>query len=306
MGDAADDAIMWSENEGAFIDDEEIDDVEDDTSYGFFQKLVDKVELRPPSQASVDLIAKLFDVPPEYVGDARPAPTSTLASFDRPNITVSTSEYVPRGTGYLFAVDPANPDITVMASKPAPKGKAGLDWDRLRAQYPTYVAWVAKHTNVPQKIGNPKEKYTVDMSGIAKMRTDLEDMLAKFTSMVAIVERFGGEPDEGSVIKFEHDFDEPGRTGETVYTYVAVRKFGKWYVTGRPFAGRAVKWAELLEFIGEGRAWICREFEEVPVPGAVVDGSADKAAAVASLLANSDGGDTAEVAAEVVALLESK
>jgi hypothetical protein len=280
VGDAADE-YDWVD----YISPEEIDDANPDepgTAYGFFQTVIDKLAAyQPPSRPmTTERIADMFGVPAEYVGKASDHATSPAMDID-----VMASKHMPKDTSYVFSADPTRPEQGMVLMLP---------W----AQYPT---------DVPQKINNPKEKYTMDMAGIAKLRGELEEMLAKVTGMVAVVERFGGEPGEGTVIKFEHTFrngtfEDEGKT----YEYVAVRKFGKWFMSGRSFAGRAVKWAELLEFIGEGRAWVCSEFTEVPLPGAAAESGADKAAAVASLLANADGRDTAEVAAEVVALLESK
>lgn len=212
----------------------------------------------------------------------------------------------PSGTGKTSHLP--KPDWAELARR-GRKTDISTDW--VNQRFPSLKKFVEQYSKfVPQKINNPEEKeHTMDMAGLARMRADLEGMLSKFTSMVAIVERFGGEPGEGSVIKFEHTFDNGGLVNDQkVYDYVAVRKFNKWYVSGRPFAGQAISWAKLLEFIGDGRAWVCSEFTEVPLPGASATAADEnKAAAVANLLANAGGRDTADVAAEVVALLnESK
>jgi hypothetical protein len=213
---------------------------------------------------------------------------------------------MPPGT--FFVGDNPTParayEVTEDSIKAA-RRKTGVYTDWATQQFPSLERFIEQYSKfVPHKTDNPKEKYTMDMAGLSKMRTDLEGMLAKFTSMVAVVERFGGEPGEGSVIKFEHSFDDFGRTEDPkVYDYVAVRKFGKWYVSGRPFVGRAVKWAELLEFIGDARAWVCREFEEVPMPGASIEASSVAVADVARLLSDGDGTNE-EIAAAIVALME--
>jgi hypothetical protein len=192
-------------------------------------------------------------------------------------------------------------DQVIIAYDPAPR-RPVIDVEKIKAQFPDFERWAAKY--VPQEINtNPKEKYTMDMAGIARMRNELEAMLGKLAGMVAVVERFGGEPADGTVIKFEHEFDTMGRSGETVYTYVAIRAGNRWYVSGRPLTGRAVKWSELLEFIGNGRAWIAETWREAPVPGATAESDEDTKAKVAALLANSSGRDTMEVAEELVNLL---
>lgn len=244
-------------------------------------------------------------IAPEEIDDVNPDESGTAHDFFQHMVDKLATYEPPKGIGYVFAMDPSNPHHkhVHVALRTDSASQRMLNLDKLRVLFP----WAQYPTpDVPQINNNPKEKYTMDMSGIAKMRGELEEMLAKFTSMVAIVERFGGEPGEGTVIKFEHTFRNGFEGDDKVYDYAAVRKFGKWYVTGRPFAGHAVSWSKLLDFIGDGRAWICREFEEVPVPGAAAESETDKAAAVANLLANAGGRDTAEVAAEVVALLKSK
>ncbi|HET9144119.1 hypothetical protein [Actinophytocola sp.] len=229
------------------------------------------------------------------------------ASYLPSDIRIAVDPAVPDGA--MIVIDEASGLFADVARRSRKTGVTYTDW--AYRQFPSLKRFIEQYsTFVPQDNNNPKEKYTMDMSGIARMREDLENMLKTFAGMVAVVERFGGEPGDGTVIKFEHTFEADLLRNEEakVYDYVAVRKFGKWYVSGRPFSGKAVKWAELLEFIGEGRAWVCSEFTEVPVPGASASSAdQDKAAAVAELLANASGRDTAEVAAEVVALLrESK
>lgn len=268
-------------------------------------------------------LSRLFSRQPERHGGAvglfqiaRPM-RSDMSEFG-PRVDVVSSPHMPPGRAFMVGKDPANGDesIVVMVDEASElfaniarkSRKTGFYTDWATQQFPSLARFVEQYSKfVPHKTDNPKEKYTMDMSGIAKMRGDLEEMLAKFTSMVAIVERFGGEPGEGSVIKFEHSFDDFGRTEDPkVYDYVAVRKFGKWYVSGRPFVGRAVKWAELLEFIGDARAWVCREFEEVPMPGASAGVDVDAKAEVVKLLTESAGTDSIDAMAEKLLGLVNK
>lgn len=265
-----------------------------------------------------DYVFDLFNVPRTMRSDAMrdEKPTSTMASF---GVQFMTSPNMPPGKAYVIGVDPTDSDagtvvmvdeasevLADVARRGRKNGIAYTDW--VARQFQTLERFIEQYSRfVPHNTNNPKEKYTMDMSGIARMRADLEEMLTKFTSMVAVVERFGGEPRDGTVIKFEHEFDTAGRDGTNIYDYVAIRKVGKWYVTGRPLGGRAVKWAELLEFIGDGRAWVVEGWREVPVPGAsAASADEDLTEAVASVLAARGGSDVKEVAAEVAALLKSK
>lgn len=250
---------------------------------------------------------------PDYVFDLFKVPRAMRSDA----MNVVTSPHMPSGKAFVVGADPATPEagMVVMVDEAnevfadiARKGrKNAINFDLPRQQFPSLERFIEQYSKfVPHDTNNPKEKYTMDMSGLARMRADLEGMLTKFTEMVAVVERFGGEPGDGAVIKFEHTFDAPGRDGETkTYDYVAVRKFGKWYVSGRPFAGRAVKWSELLEFIGDGRAWIAEVWRYVPVPGATAEAvDTDMVAAFRNVLASSGGKDTTTVAEELLSLVD--
>lgn len=269
-------------------------------------------------------LSRLFSRQPERHGGAvglfqiaRPM-RSDMSEFGPDRVNVVASPHMPPGKAFMVGADPTRDDAATVVivdeaseffADVARKGrKTGFYTDWATQRFPSLERFIEKYSKfVPHETDNPKEKYTMDMSGIAKMRGDLEEMLAKFTSMVAIVERFGGEPGEGSVIKFEHSFDDFGRTEDPkVYDYVAVRKFGKWYVSGRPFVGRAVKWAELLEFIGDARAWVCREFKEVPMPGASAGVDVDAKAEVVKLLTESAGTDSIDAMAEKLLDLVNK
>ncbi len=258
---------------------------------------------------------------------------STLHSFGDA-VNVVSSPHMPPGRAYMVGVDPAAGEdgaLVVMVDEasqvlgtpgtgktshlPKPDWaelarvgrKTDISTDWVNQQFPSLKRFVEQYSKFVPQDNNPTKEYTMDMAGLARMRADLEGMLSKFTSMVAIVERFGGEPGDGSVIKFEHTFDLV-RDGEDskVYDYVAVRKFGKWYVSGRPFSGQAVAWARLLEFIGDGRAWICSEFTEVPLPGASAEADADTKAEVVKLLTESAGTDSIDAMAEKLLSLINK
>jgi hypothetical protein len=199
----------------------------------------------------------------------------------------------------LAALDPSRPDDTfglfqVVTSKAMPPNKTFVLPDKysdllrtFRAQYPSLEAFEREFMNYQPRAqvrvtdatfrtDTTRSKPT--MENLAAFSRKIESMLSQFRDMAARIERFGGEPEIGAVIKFEHTFAarsafNPGGT----YTYVAFRADnGDWYTTGRPKHG-PISWAELLEFIGDGRAWIMWPEREVPVPnpGAITIESAD-------------------------------
>lgn len=75
--------------------------------------------------------------------------------------------------------------------------------------------------------------------------------------------RFGVEPSGGSIIKFEKKYARVG--GWDTYTYAALRVGQLWYLTG---SGRGVNnpmsWTELKDFIGDGKMWTPRNYEQAP------------------------------------------
>lgn len=79
--------------------------------------------------------------------------------------------------------------------------------------------------------------------------TSRERLLRKIAELQAEIEAMPERPAEpkvnGAVIRFKMDF---GRPGSGVYTYVAIRSNGRWFVSGRN-APQGVKWSELWEWI---------------------------------------------------------
>jgi len=64
--------------------------------------------------------------------------------------------------------------------------------------------------------------------------------------------RFGLEPRNGAVIKFQKQYDRSG----VVYDFVALRTNGSWYLTqSNGFTKSPMSWLELKDFIGDGNAW---------------------------------------------------
>jgi hypothetical protein len=232
-------------------------------------------------------------------------PDATGDDFDEPTVVVLEDEaaevFGPPGTGKseffqdvintVASVDLARPDspvglFQVMTGKHMPPGKAfvfpsnqGGDLLRaFRAQFPSLEAFQQAYldyqpraqvrvTDPTFRTDHTGQENTPTMENLAALSRNIEAMLTRFRDMAARIERFGGEPECGTVIKFEHTFTRtsvinPGGT----YTYVAFRADnGAWYTTGKPKYG-PISWEELLGFIGDGRAWVLAEEREVPVP----------------------------------------
>lgn len=75
-------------------------------------------------------------------------------------------------------------------------------------------------------------------------------------------QRFPNEPRNGSVIKFEKRYNGPS---STPYYFAALRVGGEWFLTGTGSSSSAPKtWQELKDFIGDGKFWIPRYFDEGP------------------------------------------
>lgn len=66
-------------------------------------------------------------------------------------------------------------------------------------------------------------------------------------------EKFGFQPDAGSVIQFEKQYDGPN---SVKYHFAAIRFGNAWYLTtsGVYHAG-PMSWEKLTEFIGDGKWW---------------------------------------------------
>lgn len=64
--------------------------------------------------------------------------------------------------------------------------------------------------------------------------------------------RFGLQPSNGAVIKFQKQYDHGGK----LYDFVALRTNGAWYLTqSNGFTKSPMLWQELKDFIGDGAAW---------------------------------------------------
>lgn len=105
------------------------------------------------------------------------------------------------------------------------------------------------------------------MSKITDAKRAAEAALKTLTEAMATFERFGDEPGVGEVIRFTKRFTSGGK----LYLYAALRTERGWYVTGRTPGMTAVverngsvTWENLIEFIGDGKAWISATWTEVP------------------------------------------
>lgn len=97
-------------------------------------------------------------------------------------------------------------------------------------------------------------------------------------------QRFGSEPDVGTVLTFQKRFD-----GAQPYWYAAIRTPVGWYLTGRQV--ESMDWRALCDFIGDGQCAVATEWEKLPDVGEPTHATihtVDKAAALlyALLVAN--------------------
>ncbi len=76
--------------------------------------------------------------------------------------------------------------------------------------------------------------------------------------------RFGIEPSNGSILKFEQKkFGAYG--GLKTYYYGAIRANDLWYITGSDRNQHsAMTWKELQSFIGDGKVWTPRNYDLMP------------------------------------------
>lgn len=75
--------------------------------------------------------------------------------------------------------------------------------------------------------------------------------------------RFGVEPSNGSILKFEKKYD---RYDSKAYYYAAIRAADKWYLTSTNgyATDSPMTWDELKKFIGDGKCWKPRNMELLP------------------------------------------
>lgn len=120
------------------------------------------------------------------------------------------------------------------------------------------------------RICHPEDSVEVDMSyvnsSMYESETPLEEAerkLREYQDMSMIMqtkvdslrrqEKFGIQPEAGSVIQFEKQYGHPG---SVKYHFAAIRFDNMWYLTtsGVYHAG-PMSWEKLTEFIGDGKWW---------------------------------------------------
>lgn len=224
--------------------------------------------------------------------------------FGPPGTGKGKAAFFQEAIDTLAALDPSRPDDTfglfqVVTSKAMPPNKtfvipSNYGGDLLRTfrdRFPSREAfereWLnyeprnphTSHVHISTVPHDDNTRSKPTMENLAALSRNIEAMLTRFRDMAARIERFGGEPEIGTTIKFEHTFRQGGvfNPGNRTYTYVAYRaENGSWYTTGRPAHG-PLAWETLLDFIADGRAWVLTEAHEVSVPnlGAITIESAD-------------------------------
>jgi hypothetical protein len=76
--------------------------------------------------------------------------------------------------------------------------------------------------------------------------------------------RFGVEPSNGSILKFEKRYNNFGSLSSPYY-FAAIRIGGQWYITSDANPNqRRMSWEELKSYIGDGKVWIPRNYDLMP------------------------------------------
>jgi len=74
-------------------------------------------------------------------------------------------------------------------------------------------------------------------------------------------DRWAGELNDGTVVKFKHKFDRSGMKMRKAYTYVAIRVNGGWYLTGKTI--RCYSDEEFIDFVGDARVYKVATWEKL-------------------------------------------
>lgn len=145
-------------------------------------------------------------------------------------------------------------------------------------------------------------------SKLAETLKATEDMLARLRELAAAHQRFEKEPESGSVIRFTKRYTLSGRG----YSFAALRIGPRWYITGsrNSSSARTGNWMtfeELVEFIGDGKAWVSGDWIEVPTlnPEIPVDGSEELLKQAEEYLTGSGGKNTGDVAKGLLEMFRS-
>lgn len=144
-------------------------------------------------------------------------------------------------------------------------------------------------------------------SKLAAARKAAEDALTTLRDLAAVHQRFETEPASGSVIRFTKRYTAGGKG----YTFAALRVGSDdWYLTGARSsssagAGNRMTFEALVEFIGDGKAWVSGDWIEVPTlnPEVPAENNEELLARVTDLLSNSYGKNADEMAKMLMELL---
>lgn len=122
---------------------------------------------------------------------------------------------------------------------------------------------------------NKDETMSYVESSMYESETPLEEaerLLAQAKASAAVMQRkieklkrearFGEEPQNGSIIRFEKRYNP---SDYVKYTFAALRVNGLWYLTGSGHTQHTpMKWDDLKTFIGNGKMWTPRNYVQAP------------------------------------------
>ena len=120
-----------------------------------------------------------------------------------------------------------------------------------------------------------EDKVSYVESSMFESETPLEEaerLLALHKAAVAVSQRkieklkrearFGVEPQNGSIIKFEKRYNP---SDYVKYTFAAIRVSGMWFLTGSGYTQHApMNWDDLKTFIGNGKMWTPKNYVQAP------------------------------------------
>lgn len=142
-------------------------------------------------------------------------------------------------------------------------------------------------------------------SKLAAAQKMAEEALTNLRDLAALYQRFPQEPESGSVIRFTKRYTANGRG----YSFAALRVGPRWYITGSRSSSSArpggwMSFDELVEFIGDGKAWVSQGWTEVPTlnPDIPAEGNEELLTQAAKFLDDSSGKSTSETASGLLAI----
>lgn len=143
---------------------------------------------------------------------------------------------------------------------------------------------------------------------LSKLKKVAEEALTNLRDMAVRYERFEKEPESGTVIRFTKRYTTGGRG----YSFAALHVGPRWYLTGARNSsttrtGGWMTFDELVEFIGDGKAWVSGDWTEIPTlnPETPVDGSEELLARAIDMLSKRGGDNVGAVAKDLLELFRS-